>query len=188
MIEDLLNTKLDPKTVFNLETITDKELIETAHKTGWINANQNHLNDSKNGLRTDLYVYYALYAGNKAGLKEIDLYSFAGLMSTLITGLGASFGTDYYEKEQIIENKALDLYSTLIIAELSPLQIAKALYKYCLNEYLKPDKIKMVSKNYTIREDQANFISEYAFKNKLNQSEALRQIIDNSTKKEKKKC
>lgn len=183
MIEEFLNTKFDPAKIFNLEDITNEELISTARDLAWDQASLENLETSKqeHGFRSDLYLYYALYKGQQEGLKDIDLFSFAGLMTSLFPGLGASFGTDTYKKEEIIEYRAIDMYNLLLRASTNPLQLAKIIVEYCLEQYktLIVERRNLVPRNYTLREDQVRMIHEYTNNNGLkNDSEGLRDVVD----------
>lgn len=185
MIEDFLDVKLNPAEVFDLD-ISDDELVQAAQEMGWTQATKENLEECRggHGFRSDLYLYYALYRGKQEGLEDIDLYSFAGLTTSLIVGLGASFGTDTYEKEYEIENKALDLYNAMAVAGVEPLQMAKAIVQFCLDEYKKPVRPKMVPLNWTLREDQVKMISKLAMNEKMdNKSQALRKVVDIGFKK-----
>lgn len=193
MIEDFLNIKLNPEEVFELYDVSDGELIKNAQELGWSQASKENLEQSRgeHGLRSDLYLYYALLKGKNDGLQDIDLFSFAGLMTSIIPGLGASFGTDTYAKESVIEDKALDLYNILSVRrglkELTPLQIAQIIVDFCILEYVKQEKPKMIPKNYTLPETQIVAISEYARKNNYkNDSMALREIVEIAFKTMKK--
>lgn len=161
MIEDIYNVKLDPAEVFQLD-ITDEELIKNARELGWNQASQDNLEEARDehGFRSDMYLYYALYYGKQEGLTGTDLFSFAGLMTTLICGLGASFGTDTYKKEQKIEGRALDVYNSLSVAQVPPLEMAKVIVNYCKNEYTKPEREKMIPRNVTLPGRMWDYINQ----------------------------
>lgn len=180
MIEDLQNVKLNPEEVFQI-SIHDDELVQAVRDMGWSQASKENLEQCRgeHGFRSDLYLYYALYWGQEEGLEDVDLYSFAGLMTSLIPGLGASFGTDTYEKERIIENKALDIYNAMAVAGVEPLKMAKTMVQFCLDEYKKPARPRMLAKNWTLREDQVKRVNKLWEDEKLdNKSQALRKIVD----------
>lgn len=110
MIEDKHDVKLDPREVFFLENVTDEEIVEIMDElnvTGFTTLIE-FKERTESGLRTDLYIPFALYYGYKQGLRDLNLFSYAGLISGYITGLFGGFGTDTYMQERIIENKAFD--------------------------------------------------------------------------------
>jgi hypothetical protein len=181
MIEDFLNIKLDPKEIFG--EVSDEELVRTAQELGWDQANMEHLENSRKdgGFRSDMYIYYGLYKGKQEGLKDTDLYSFAGLISGLLSGLHGGFGTDTYKKEEIIEYKAIDEYNLLVKAGLDPLNIARVIVEFCLEQYkiITVERQNLMPKNYTLREDQIHLIHNYTVDNgKKNDSEGLRDVVD----------
>jgi hypothetical protein len=181
MIEDFLNVKLDPKEIFG--EVSDEELIKTARELGWGQASIDHLENSRKevGFRSDMYIYYALYKGKQEGLIDTDLFSFAGLISGLISGLHGGFGTDTYKKEEIIEYRAIDEYNLLVKSKADPLTIARVIVEFCLEQYkvITVERQNLMPKNYTLREDQIRLIHDYTVENgKKNDSEGLRDVID----------
>ena len=56
---------------------------------------------------------FSNYYGRQHGLNEFESASFSTIISTFMTGMSASAGTEYYYNEDAIENKVLDMYNDL---------------------------------------------------------------------------
>lgn len=175
MIEDTYNIKLDPKAVFNLEDTTTTEVIKLMKElgvTGFDTPDQ-FRERTTNSLRTDLYIPYGVYHGYKHGLRELDLFSYAGLVSGFVTGLFGGFGTDTYRAERIIENRALDELNRVRKIKLSPLQEAQLITGYILSQYQLLN-VKTVRRTVTLPDGLVRMINEIEGDNF---SEKLRNIL-----------
>lgn len=56
---------------------------------------------------------FSNYYGRKHGLNPFESASFSSIISTFMTGMGVSAGTEAYFNEEAIENKVIDLYNQL---------------------------------------------------------------------------
>ncbi len=176
MIEDIQDIKLDPMKVFGLEDITEEMIQENSTE---FEAGMPGLKESwMSGDRTTIYTHYALYYANHEGLDGVDLFSYAGLVAGLVTGLHSGFGTEQYKKEIQIKERALDLLKVLRVVHIDPLHQAEVIVKWCLSEYQRVKPENLVRKTVTLRPDQIEDINEL----KGNFSENLRQVIDTGLK------
>ncbi len=172
MIEDVHGIELDPMQVFGFEDITEEMIQENSTELG---AGMPGLKESqKSDDRTIIYTHYALYYASHEGLDGVDLYSYAGLVAGLVTGLHGGFGTDQYKKEIQVQERALDLLNVLRVVNIDPLHEAEVIVKWCLDEYKRVKPENLVRKTVTLRPDQIEDINEL----NGNFSENLRQIID----------
>lgn len=56
---------------------------------------------------------FSNYYGRKHGLNPFESASFSSIISTFMTGMGVSAGTEAYFNEEAIEGKVIDLYNQL---------------------------------------------------------------------------
>ena len=73
---------------------------------------ENHIYLTLNGC-AERWAAFSNYYGRKHGLNELESASFSSIISTFMTGMGVSAGTDVYFNEEAIENKVIDLYNQL---------------------------------------------------------------------------
>lgn len=73
---------------------------------------ENHIYLNLNGC-AERWAAFSNYYGRKHGLNELESASFSSIISTFMTGMGVSAGTDVYFNEEAIENKVIDLYNQL---------------------------------------------------------------------------
>jgi hypothetical protein len=162
MIEDAYNVKLDPREVFFLEDVTDEQIVELMQE---LNVSGFHTMEgfkerTESGLRTDLYIPFAVYHGYKLGLRDLNLFSYAGLISGYITGMFGGFGTDTYKNERIIENKAFDEMNRIRQAKVTPLQEAILIDLFMLDHYLKLSEDAFVRKSVSLPKSLVEKISQ----------------------------
>jgi hypothetical protein len=171
MIEDMHDIELDPKQVFGLE-VSEGEIQENSNE---LSAGIPGIKESwDSGDRTIVYTHYALYYASKEGLEGVDLFSYAGLVAGLVTGLHGGFSTDQYKKEIKIQDQALDILNVLRVTHVDPIHEAQVMVKWCLDEYQREKPENLVRKTVTLRPDQITDINQLPG----NFSENLRQIID----------
>ena len=104
---------------------------------GWNEAEAQKAVDQalKANLRHDIWLYASLAYAHKIGLEETDKYSFASLLTYIITGWYGGFGTENYEKERKIEKRWLFLQNRLIENQCSPATIAKIAIIFLEDQY-----------------------------------------------------
>ena len=90
--------------------------------------------------RHDLWLYYSLAYAYVNGFRDIDLYSFAGLLTSIVTGWYGGFGTDYYEKERKIEQRWQFLENRLIEMGCNEETIVKIAIIFLVDQYKKDEK------------------------------------------------
>lgn len=73
---------------------------------------ENHIYLDLNGV-AERWAAFSNYYGRKHGLNELESASFSSIISTFMTGMGVSAGTEAYFNEEAIENKVIDLYNQL---------------------------------------------------------------------------
>jgi hypothetical protein len=162
MIEDEYNIKLDPRDVFLMGEVTDEEIINLMNELGvsGFHTMEEFKERTESGLRTDLYIPFAIYHGYKLGLRELDLFSYAGLISGYITGMFGGFGTDTYKNERIIENKAFDEMNRIRQAKVTPLQEAILIDLFLIDHYKKLSEDSFVRKSVSLPKSLVEKVSE----------------------------
>lgn len=185
MIEDTHNIQLDPRSVFGLENVTDKQVVHLMRELGvtGFDTTKEFQERTQSGIRTDLYIPYAVYHGYKEGLREIDLFSYTGLIAGFVTGLFGGFGTDTYPPQRVIENKLLDKLNQLRTSnlKLNPLDEAKLLVRFAIDDY-KALNVKTVRRTVTLPQELVLKIKGVEGQNF---SEKLRNILYEYFKEEK---
>lgn len=73
---------------------------------------ENHIYLDLNGV-AERWAAFSNYYGRKHGLNELESASFSSIISTFMTGMGVSAGTEAYFNEEAIESKVIDLYNQL---------------------------------------------------------------------------
>jgi len=162
MIEDQHDVKLDPREVFFLENVTDEEIVELMEElnVSGFTTLESFKERTESGLRTDLYLPFALYHGYKLGLRDLHLFSYAELISGYITGMFGGFGTDTYKQERIIDNKSFDEMNRIRKAKVSPLQEAILIDLFILDHYLKMSDDSYVRKSISLPKNLVEKVSE----------------------------
>ena len=87
-----------------IENVSVEELEEFLHT--------NHIYLNLDGC-AERWAAFSNYYGRKHGLNPFESASFSSIISTFMTGMGVSAGTDVYFNEEAIENKVIDLYNQL---------------------------------------------------------------------------
>lgn len=175
MIEELLNTKLNPKEVLKIKA-DDEDVLKLIRELNLINPGASTFAEIREQNRREIeYFYYAVYRGYSEGLRDAALISFASVISGLLGGMSVSFSTDAYFNEMAIENRAIDQYNLLVDAGADHLTVARGVVEYLLKEYEDPEPAMMVTKNVVLTKSLVNKVSKEEGKSF---SEKLRNVLD----------
>jgi hypothetical protein len=133
----------------------ENEVVEKIKREGkWINP-------PVPATYTDKIAVYSYQYAYEQGLCGQDVTSFVSTLTSLISGLGASFGLNT-EKEIEIEYKAIDLLNSLNVAdpEMDELKKAKALVHFVLTLYKQSIKEESVKKSVLLPVSYVNKIND----------------------------
>jgi len=129
--------EIDPVKFWGVSIDETAKIMAEKNVNGWsVEEAKKHVKDVlKNKIGGDHHLYFALAYAHKQGLNYYDAASYAGLLTSLITGWYGGFGTDMYEKERDIENKAIFLINRLMEIKVSHETIAEVIKIVCLDLY-----------------------------------------------------
>lgn len=116
---------------------------------------ENHIYLNLDGC-AERWAAFSNYYGRNHGLNPFESASFSSIISTFMTGMGVSAGTEAYFNEEGIEHKVIDLYNQLPEDE-NEISKKRMLFKQVFDLYNDIEKYELKNRRIEVRVSEREY-------------------------------